>query len=147
MVKRDQEDVICIRNDLQLTEGPSISPEEEEGANEKSIQSWGIPLMDEQHSLTDEKALSLVASWLLSSLFLACNAVEIFSIRVYGIYKPADTLIINWSVFVVVEASFWWGAIDFSLGMVWIFFIKIEWTGEEEYSKHHFPWPMQIIFV
>lgn len=95
MVKGDQEDVIRIRNDLQLTEGPSVSPEEEEGANEKNIQSWGNPLMDEQHSLADEKAPSLVASWLLSSLLLACNAVEIFSIRLYGIYEPDDVLIIN----------------------------------------------------
>jgi hypothetical protein len=50
----------------------------------------GNPLMDEQDSLTNEKALSPVASWLFSSLFLACNAVEIFSIRTYRMYEPAD---------------------------------------------------------
>jgi hypothetical protein len=42
--------------------------------------------MDEEDALIDEKALSPVASWLLSSLFLACNTVERFRIANYGIY-------------------------------------------------------------
>lgn len=47
--------------------------------------------MDEEDTLTDEKALSPVASWLTSSL-LACSTVERFRLTNYGIYnsEPAD---------------------------------------------------------
>lgn len=54
--------------------------------NEKSIQSQVSLLMDEEDTLIDEKALSPVASWLISSLFLACSTVERFSVTNYGIY-------------------------------------------------------------
>lgn len=57
----------------------------------KSIQSQESPLMDEEDTLIDEKALSPVASWLTSSL-LACSTVERFRVTDYGIHnsEPAD---------------------------------------------------------
>lgn len=49
--------------------------------------------MDEEDTLIDEKALSPVASWLPSPLFLACSTVERFSVTNYGIYdsEPANS--------------------------------------------------------
>lgn len=77
-----------------LTDGRKDLPEEEEGeqvGKKKSIQSQESPLMDEEDTLIDEKALSPVASWLTSSL-LACSTVERFRVTDYGIHnsEPAD---------------------------------------------------------
>lgn len=83
---------LYLGNDLQFDWRTERLARKTGGTNEKSIQSQVNPLMDEEDTLIDEKALCPVASWLPSSLFLACSTVERFSVTNYGIYdsEPAD---------------------------------------------------------
>lgn len=94
-----------------------------EDANEKSIQSQVHPLMDEGDTLRDEKALSVVASWLTSSLFwLVAEWKD-------SMWHTVEYIIVNWLIQTnnKLKCSFLfrWEATDFSFRWGWIFATKI----------------------
>lgn len=89
-------------------------------ANEKSIQSQVSPLMDEEDTWIDEKALSPVASWLTSLLFWL---VAQWKDSVYQImeYMTGSSLCIQVTNRSVLLCCFEEGWLISRLGRAWIF--------------------------